>query len=161
MDRQFVAPEAPEAREMPEAPSLGAASLWRGHRGRLRLPDGLPARLGYDAVGMPTDIGRRVMKCLPRIGCVFADDQRWWWIVPSGSNIDVAWPLFTSYAVGARMTDLSGEYSGRSRLPRLIHHPQDDSPYTPPIPLYFMTCHIAGIQPRWSPGDASGPPQAI
>ncbi|MEU1948285.1 hypothetical protein ACFW95_14850 [Streptomyces sp. NPDC059474] len=148
MDRQFVAPEAP---------SLGAPNRWRGHGGRLRLPDGLPARLGYDAVGMPVDIGRSVMKCLPRIGCVFADDQRWWWIVPSGSHIDVAWPTFTSYAVGAQMTDLSA----RSRLPRLVHHPQDDSPYTPPIPLYFMTCHIAGIRPHWSPGDAAGPSQAV
>ncbi|KUL64375.1 MULTISPECIES: hypothetical protein [Streptomyces] len=148
MDRQFVAPEAP---------SLSAPNRWRGHSGRLRLPDGLPARLGYDAVGMPADIGRRVMKCLPRIGCVFSGDQRWWWIVPSGSHIDVAWPSFTSYAVGAHMADLSA----CSRLPRLVHHPQDDSPYTPPIPLYFMTCHIAGIRPHWSPEDATGPSQAV
>ncbi|MCQ8834318.1 hypothetical protein [Streptomyces malaysiensis] len=149
MDRQYVAPEAP---------SLGAAGLRHGHRGRLRIPEDLPTRLGYDAVGMPADIGRRVMKCLPRIGCVFADDQRWWWIVPSGSHIDVTWPAFTSYAVGAHMADLGGGCTARFRHPRLIHHPQGDSPYTPPIPLYFMTCHIAGIRPHWSPGDTAGPP---
>ncbi|WAP59615.1 hypothetical protein [Streptomyces sp. S465] len=152
MDRPHIAPDAS---------SPGTTSFRRHHCRRLRIPDGLPTRLGYDAVGMPADIGRRVMRSLPRIGCVFADDQRWWWIVPSGSHIDVAWPPFTSYAVGACVTDRGAGRLVRSRHPRLVHHPQDDSPYTPPIPLYFMTCHIAGIRPRWSPGDATGPSRAV
>ncbi len=117
------------------------------YRGRLPIPAELPTSLGYDAVGMPEEYGRRVMDSLSRVGCVYADDQRWWWIVPAGSDIDVTWPPFTRYALGGY---LPGTAQARPARPRLIHHPRGGSPYTPPIPLYVITCHIAGIAPRWS-----------
>ncbi|MFE9093484.1 hypothetical protein [Streptomyces sp. NPDC007264] len=134
-----------------------------GPVGRLLLPEELPATLGYDAVGTPRDQGERIMKCLPRVGCVFADDLRWWWIVPSGSQIGVTWPPSTSYAVDARVgrqavpatgvRPADPSWSGpRPDHPVLIHRPDGDSPYTPPIPLYFLTCRLAGIAPHWSPG---------
>jgi hypothetical protein len=130
---------------------------------RLPLPGELTASLGYDAVGTTREHGERIMKCLPRVGCVFADDLRWWWIVPAGSHIGVTWPPATSYAVEARVgpygdpaahgcrrdPSWSGPRPGR---PRLIHHPDGDSPYTPPIPLYFLACRLAGSTPHWSLG---------
>ncbi|MFF3904715.1 hypothetical protein ACFYZJ_01660 [Streptomyces sp. NPDC001848] len=128
--------------------------------GRLPLPEGLTAALGYDAVGIPKGHGERIMNCLPRVGCVFADDLRWWWIVPAGSDTGVTWPPTTSYAVDARLVpgavaharrdpSWSGPRPGR---PRLIHRPDGDSPYTPPIPLYFLACRLVGSTPHWSPG---------
>ncbi|POX52317.1 hypothetical protein C3488_09150 [Streptomyces sp. Ru72] len=128
---------------------------------RLCLPEELTAALGYDAVGIPARHGERITKCLPRVGCVFADDLRWWWIVPAGSDIGVTWPPTTSYAVDARVgpgaaadahhrdPSWSGPRPGR---PRLIHRPDGDSPYTPPIPLYFLACRLAGSTPHWSLG---------
>ncbi len=80
-----------------------------GYRARrLAIPSNLSATLGYDAVGMPAEQGKLVMDCLPRVGCVFTDDRRWWWIVPSGSHIGVVWPSFTTYAVGAYVTAAGG-----------------------------------------------------
>ncbi|WP_329310917.1 hypothetical protein [Streptomyces sp. NBC_01262] len=113
----------------------------RGCRRRLVLPPDLPAALGCDAVGIPAEHGQRIIEALPRIGCVFADERRWWWIVPSGSHLGVTWPGFTQYAVGARLATPPGQD------PRLIHRPHD-SPYTSPLPLYFVTCHLgAGTGP--------------
>ncbi|MFF4956250.1 hypothetical protein [Streptomyces sp. NPDC001222] len=131
--------------------------------GRLVLPDALTAALGYDAVGIPREHGEKIMNSLPRVGCVFADDLRWWWIVPAGSDIGVTWPPSTSYAVGARLGPSAGpaadapltdpSWSGpRPGRPLLIHHPGDDSPYTPPIPLYFLACRLTGCVPHWSSG---------
>jgi hypothetical protein len=99
------------------------------------------------------------MKCLPRVGCVFADEERWWWIVPSGSQIGVSWPLGTNYAIGARVAaDPSWTRTRptpRPGGPQLIHGPDGNSPYTPPIPLYFLTCRLAGIHPHWSVGSVN------
>ncbi|MDN0197900.1 hypothetical protein [Streptomyces sp. S.PNR 29] len=126
--------------------------------GRLTIPEQLPTSLGYDAVGTPWEHGERIMDRLPRVGCVFADDLRWWWIVPAGSHIGVTWPPSTSYAIGAHMADPSWT---RTRPkpgpghPRLLHAPESGSPYTPPIPLYFLTCRLAGSTPHWSLGAAS------
>jgi len=114
-------------------------------KSRLVLPDGMPAGLGYDAVGTPLEYGERILACLPRAGCVFADSGHWWWIVPAGSDIDVDWPATAHYAVDAQVPDAS---RGATRR-RLIHRPEGASPYTPPIPLYFMVCHIAGVRPHW------------
>ncbi|MET8633998.1 hypothetical protein ACWEQ2_33630 [Streptomyces sp. NPDC004096] len=129
---------------------------------RLALPHELTAALGYDAVGLPREHGERVMASLPRVGCVFADDLRWWWIVPAGSDIGVTWPATTSYAIGAYLGPAVPEagscladpsWSGpRPDRPALIHRPAGDSPYTPPIPLYFLACRLAGSAPHWSPG---------
>ncbi|MEW2400366.1 hypothetical protein [Streptomyces sp. NPDC046862] len=125
---------------------------------RLTLPAGLPAVLGYDAVGTSREHGERIMECLPRVGCVFAHDELWWWIVPADSHIGVTWPVGTLYAVGARVAEPSCART-RSRArpggPRLIHAPAGDSPYTPPIPLYFLACRLVGSTPHWSLGSAN------
>ncbi|MDX3451050.1 hypothetical protein PV396_03655 [Streptomyces sp. ME02-8801-2C] len=125
------------------------------HPGPLVLPARLAAGLGCDAVGTPREYGRRIMDALPRVGCVFADDQRWWWIVPSGSHLGVTWPPGVRYVIGAQLADPS--WTGTrpvspSVRPRLLHSPEGDSPYTPPIPLYVLTCRLAGSDPSWSLG---------
>ncbi|MET9800536.1 hypothetical protein [Streptomyces sp. NPDC006368] len=118
----------------------------REHRGgtpgevRLTLPPSLPTTLGCDAVGVPARHGFRLLSRLPATGCVFADSDWWWWIVPAGSDADLRWPLPACYATGAYVPD---------RRPRLIHRPDTTSPYTPPIPLYLMVCQLTGIAPAW------------
>lgn len=141
--------------ERPLTADLRSSSPLRALPARLTLPGELTANLGYDAVGTSREHGEQIMKSLPRIGCVFADARRWWWIVPSGSHIDVTWPPCTEYAVDACLTDPSWTGRPRPSGPTLIHRPDGDSPYTPPIPLYFMTCRLAGIAPHWSLGAAS------
>lgn len=69
-------------------------------RVQLPLPTTLSASLGYDAVGVPARHGFRLMSHLPRTGCVFADGERWWWIVPAGSDLDLDWPEQVAYARG-------------------------------------------------------------
>ncbi|MEE1754007.1 hypothetical protein [Streptomyces sp. SP18CS02] len=108
---------------------------------RLALPPSLPATLGRDAVGVPARHGLRLMSRLPGNGCVFADTDWWWWIVPAGSDADLRWPLPSCYAVDAQVP---------GRRPRLIHRPDTTSPYTPPIPLYLMICQLTGVAPAWS-----------
>jgi hypothetical protein len=111
--------------------------------------------LGCDAVGTPREHGQRIMDSLPRAGCVFADDRYWWWIVPSGSHLGVSWPPSTRYVVGAQSADPSWTRTrppSPSVRPRLIHSPEGDSPYTPPIPLYVVACRLAGSVPSWSLG---------
>ncbi|MGW0823055.1 hypothetical protein [Streptomyces sp. NPDC002845] len=108
-------------------------------------------------MGTTREHGERIMRSLPRIGCVFADDERWWWVVPSGSHIGVTWPSTTSYVIGAQFYDPS--WTATRPRPRpdsllLIHSPEGDTPYTPPIPLYFLTCRLAGSAPHWSLGTA-------
>ncbi|MER5884765.1 hypothetical protein ABT160_13125 [Streptomyces sp. NPDC001941] len=108
---------------------------------RLALPAGLDASLGLDAVGVPARYGFRVLSRLPAKGAVFADSDWWWWIVPDGSDLDLTWPLPACYAPGGLVPD---------RAPRLVHRPDGSSPYTPPIPLYLLTCQLTGIAPAWT-----------
>ncbi|TXS13243.1 MULTISPECIES: hypothetical protein [Streptomyces] len=131
-------------RGRPEEPDGGAPD-----RVRLPLPPALSASLGCDAVGVPAQYGFRLMSHLPRAGCVFADADRWWWIVPAGSDLDLDWPEQASYAAGAYVP------AGR---PRLIHTPESRTPYTPPIPLFLMVCQVTGVAPSWGP---SGRPRAV
>lgn len=107
---------------------------------RLQLPATLPAALGHDAVGVPARFGMRLAGRVPRGGCVFADGGWWWWIVPAGSDLGLPWPLPAQYARGALVP---------ADRPRLIRLPEGASPYTPPIPLYLMTCQLTGVSPRW------------
>ncbi|MET9951253.1 hypothetical protein ABZ135_06825 [Streptomyces sp. NPDC006339] len=108
---------------------------------RLFVPVDLPTTLGCDAVGVPARYGFRILSRLPAKGCVYADSDWWWWLVPSGSDLDLTWPLPACYGPGAVIPD---------RRPRLIHHPDGDSPYTPPIPLYLLICQLTGIAPAWT-----------
>ncbi|MEV6162825.1 hypothetical protein AB0L71_13020 [Streptomyces sp. NPDC052052] len=113
---------------------------------RLSLPPSLSANLGCDAVGVPSQHGLQLLTHLPRIGCVFADTDRWWWIVPAGSDLDLDWPAQTSYATGAYVP---------AAQHRLIHHPDTRTPYTPPIPLFLMVCQLTGVQPSWAPSGGT------
>ncbi|MFC8195746.1 hypothetical protein ACFWBR_09050 [Streptomyces sp. NPDC060006] len=146
-----------ELQHAPDPWSRTSATPPPEHPVRLVIPAQLRTRLGCDVVGTSREHGERILDCLPRVGCVFADDsaggERWWWVVPAGSHIGVTWPSSVTYTAGAHRADPSwtrvrrGLRSGR---PRLIHSPAGDSPYTPPIPLYFLACRLAGSVPRWS-----------
>ncbi|GGV06047.1 hypothetical protein GCM10010275_52380 [Streptomyces litmocidini] len=146
LPRSFRTPEAasvPVPRRSPE-PLPGPRDRIRGaHRlgaTRLTVPVGLHTGLGCDAVGVPARFGFKVLSRLPAKGCVYADSEWWWWLVPAGSDHDLTWPLPACYAPGAEIPD---------RGPRLIHHPDGTSPYTPPIPLYLLACQLTGTTPSW------------
>jgi hypothetical protein len=110
---------------------------------RLDVPSSLSPALGCDAVGVPARYGFRLLGRLPRNGCVYAGADWWWWIVPSGSDQELVWPLPSCYAKEAQVPAVN---------PRLIHWPDDDSPYTPPIPLYLNVCQLTGTAPLWAAG---------
>ncbi|MBD0747777.1 hypothetical protein [Streptomyces sp. CBMA152] len=110
--------------------------------GILVPPPSLPALQGIDAVGVPAAYGFRVLSRLPRPGCVYADPDCWWWLVPAGSDHDLTWPHPARYAPGARVPETVGR--------RLIHTPDGPTPYTPPIPLYLVVCQLTGTAPAWN-----------
>ncbi|WP_191888081.1 hypothetical protein [Streptomyces mutabilis] len=110
---------------------------------RLPVPDGMTAPLGCDAVAVPACFGPLVMPRLPRVGCVYADDAHWWWIVPSDSDYALEWPAPARYATGAVVPDTPD-------VPGLIHRPDGTVPYTPPIPLYLALCRLTDTTPTWS-----------
>lgn len=122
-----------------------------GGRLRLAVPGAGATALGCDAVGVPERIGYDVMTRLPRVGCVFADGSRWWWIVPAGSDLGLRWPSAVDYAPGAAVSRAAaGPGGGAAAVPRLVHRPADGVPYTPPIPLYLLVCRRTGAEPAWS-----------
>lgn len=110
---------------------------------RLLVPDGMTAPLGCDAVAVPARFGPLVMPRLPRVGCVYADEAHWWWIVPSDSDYALEWPAPARYAAGAVVSDAPD-------VPGLIHRPDGTVPYTPPIPLYLALCRLTNTTPTWS-----------
>ncbi len=110
---------------------------------RLLVPDGMTAPLGCDAVAVPARFGPLVMPRLPRVGCVYADEAHWWWIVPSDSGYALEWPAPARYAAGAVVPDAPD-------VPGLIHRPDGTVPYTPPIPLYLALCRLTNTTPTWS-----------
>ncbi|MGW1609482.1 hypothetical protein ACWCQZ_08805 [Streptomyces sp. NPDC002285] len=116
-------------REMPTA----------GEPRRLPVPEGMTAPLGFDAVAVPARYGPLIMPRLPRVGCVYADEAHWWWIVPADSDYALDWPASVRYMTGAVVLD----------TPRLIHRPDGPVPYTPPIPLYLALCRVTGTTPTW------------
>jgi hypothetical protein len=122
---------------------LGRGLRAPGAPRRLAVPEGMTAPLGCDAVVVPAQFGPLVMPRLPRVGCVYADEAHWWWIVPSDSDYALEWPAPVRYATGAVVPDAPG-------LPGLIHRPDGTIPYTPPIPLYLALCRLTGTTPTWS-----------
>jgi hypothetical protein len=122
---------------------LGRELRGPGTPRRLTVPEGMRAPLGCDAVVVPARFGPLVMPRLPRVGCVYADEAHWWWIVPSDSDHALEWPAPARYAAGAFVPDSPG-------LPGLIHQPDGTIPYTPPIPLYLALCRLTGTPPTWS-----------
>ncbi|MEU5094199.1 hypothetical protein [Streptomyces sp. NPDC020996] len=110
---------------------------------RLPVPEGMTAPLGCDAVSVPARLGPLVLPRLPRVGCVYADETHWWWIVPSDSDYALEWPAPAEYAAGAVVPDAPA-------VPGLIHKPDGTLPYTPPIPLYLALCRVTGTTPTWS-----------
>ncbi|MBQ0914429.1 hypothetical protein [Streptomyces sp. RM99] len=114
-----------------------------GSTRRLLVPDGMTAPLGCDAVAVPARFGPLVMPRLPRVGCVYADEAHWWWIVPSDSDYALEWPAPARYAAGAVVPDTPD-------VPGLIHRPDGTVPYTPPIPLYLALCRLTNTTPTWS-----------
>ncbi|WP_086722663.1 hypothetical protein [Streptomyces carpinensis] len=112
---------------------------------RLSLPEGMTVPLGCDAVAVPARFGALLMQRLPRVGCVYADETHWWWILPADSDYALRWPSPAHYATGAVLPD-----TPRAPLPALIHRPEGTVPYTPPIPLYLALCRVTGTTPAWS-----------
>ncbi|CAL9580106.1 hypothetical protein [Streptomyces pilosus] len=112
---------------------------------RLPVPDGMTAPMGCDAVAVPARLGPLVLPRLPRVGCVYADEAHWWWLVPSDSDYALEWPAPAHYATGAVLPDAEAP-----DLPGLIHRPDGTLPYTPPIPLYLALCRLTGTPPAWS-----------
>ncbi|MDX3532037.1 hypothetical protein P1P75_37995 [Streptomyces sp. ID05-39B] len=110
---------------------------------RITVPEGMTAPLGCDAVAVPARLGPLVMPRLPRVGCVYADEAHWWWLVPSDSDYALDWPAPARYATGALVPDAA-------RIPGLIHRPDGTLPYTPPIPLYLTLCRLTDTPPTWS-----------
>ncbi|MDX2541216.1 hypothetical protein ACOT81_11220 [Streptomyces sp. WI04-05B] len=110
---------------------------------RLPIPAGMTAPLGCDAVAVPARFGPQILPRLPRVGCVYADSGHWWWLVPADSDYALEWPAPAQYATGAVVLDAT-------RVPPLLHRPQDTLPYTPPIPLYLALCQVTGTIPTWS-----------
>ncbi|MGK5532962.1 hypothetical protein [Streptomyces sp. URMC 129] len=134
-----------------------------GHRRRrpLYLPVTGPDGTECDAVGVSEEHGRRLMTSLPRAGAVFAVGRRWWWVVPSESQVGLEWPATAHYWAGAgrpraARRDRPGhpgrpvvpQRSPRSQgEPRLIHWPSDAAPYTHPLLLYIAVCRLSGVPP--------------
>ncbi|MEF9903126.1 hypothetical protein [Streptomyces sp. P9-A2] len=110
---------------------------------RLSVPEGMTAPMGCDAVAVPARFGPLVLPRLPRVGCVYADEAHWWWLVPSDSDYALEWPAPARYDTGAVVPDTPD-------LPSLIHRPDGTLPYTPPIPLYLAVCRLTNTTPSWS-----------
>lgn len=120
-------------RRRPASPAPAAAR-------RPPVPEGMTAPLGCDTVAVPDHLGRLILPRLPRVGCVYADGSRWWWVVPSDSDYALPWPPPAHYGPGAPVPAAA----------RLIHRPAGTVPYTPPIPLYLALCRVTGTTPDWS-----------
>jgi hypothetical protein len=111
---------------------------------RLAVPERMTLPLGCDAVVVPAELGALALPHLPRVGCVYADDTQWWWIVPADSDYAMAWPEPVRYVRGAVLPEVP------RTLPEPFHVPDGSVPYTPPIPLYLALCQVTGTLPAWS-----------
>jgi hypothetical protein len=117
---------------------------------RLHLPVPLPDGTASDAVGVSEEHGRHIMTSLPRVGAVFAVGRHWWWVVPAESQVGLTWPATARYWAGAcRPGPAVRESPGCTTrsAPRLVHWPDDATPYTHPLLLYIAVCRLAGVSP--------------
>ncbi|MFI2639569.1 hypothetical protein [Streptomyces sp. NPDC018610] len=146
-----VAPRGRAGAAGGEGPGADGRPGSSGTPRRLPLPDGMTLPLGCDAVAVPARLGPSLMPRLPRVGCVYADETHWWFIVPADSDYALRWPAAAHYATGAVLPGTGGT----DRLPALTHRPAGTVPYTPPIPLYLALCRVTDTTPAWSrPVDA-------
>lgn len=136
-------------RGAPAEPSRGQGTHSRSARQRtirVPVPPGFPTGAACDVVETSAEHGMRILGCLAASGSVLVHGDRWSWIVPSGSDIGVAWPPQVRYRANAAVlapADIPepGDPHDRdgSREPRV--------PYTHPILLYFAVCCVAGVRP--------------
>jgi len=104
--------------------------------------------MGCDVVETSAEHGLRILGTLPSSGCVLARGSRWSWIVPTGSDIDVAWPAIARYLVDAAvLVPAPGPLAVTASGHRVVHRPDRPTPYTHPIMLYFAACLTAGVEP--------------
>jgi hypothetical protein len=138
---------------------------------RVPVPPGFPAGAACDVVETSAEHGMRVLGCLAASGSVLVHGDRWSWIVPSGSDIGVAWPPQVRYRANAAVLapaasvepdggygpdlmggqdltggpDLTAGPDGRRTAPGARRQPP--VPYTHPILLYFAVCCVTGVRP--------------
>lgn len=150
-----AAPYAPAQARL-HAPSEGPGGETGPVPRRIRVPvpPGFPSGTRCDVVETSARDGLRILGRLPGAGCVLARGDRWSWIVPTGSDVDVAWPPVARYLVDAAVLVPShdaasggsggGEPGGGHEV---VHVSGHRAPYTHPILLYFATCCVAGTPP--------------
>ncbi len=146
-----------------QAPGSVAEAAAAGRR-RIRVPAAprFPSGPGCDVVEIAAEYGELILGSLPSSGCVLAEGERWSWIVPPGSDIDVTWPAIASYLPGGAVLVPADEPVPREEADghSVVHWPEGGAPYTHPILLYFAACCVAGVQPamtvRWGPNGGGG-----
>ncbi|MEE4542449.1 hypothetical protein V2S66_10800 [Streptomyces sp. V4-01] len=135
-----------EPPELPGGPGAEGGAVRR--RLRVPVPPGFPSGARCDVVETSARHGLRVLGRLPGAGCVLADGDRWYWAVPTGSDVDVAWPQPARYLVDAALLVPSRDLGCGEPGDREVVHPSGHrAPYTHPILLYFAVCCVAGVRP--------------
>ena len=123
-----------------------------GAPARLPVPDGMTVPLGCDAVAVPARLGPLLMPRLPRVGCVYADDTHWWWLVPADSDYAVEWPAPAQYATGAVLPDTPPHQPADGDRP--VH--AADTAVPGPVPADGGNTHLVTPDQRVAPREASG-----
>lgn len=159
-DAPSHAPTHAPAHARSQAPSDGPGGETGPVPRRIRVPvpPGFPSGTRCDVVETSARDGLRILGRLPGAGCVLARGDRWSWIVPTGSDVDVGWPPVARYLVDAAVLVPShdagrggggdgggGEPGGGGH--EVVHVSGHRAPYTHPILLYFATCCVAGTTP--------------
>jgi hypothetical protein len=137
-------------RALPAEPPGGTGAESRAVRRRTHVPvpPGFPSGAHCDVVETSARHGLRILGRLPGAGCVLAEGDRWYWIVPTGSDVDVAWPPLARYLVDAAVLVPSRDLGrGEPGGAEVVHPSGHRAPYTHPILLYFAVCCVAGVRP--------------
>jgi hypothetical protein len=126
----------------------GGETVSASRRLHVPVPPGFPSGTDCDVVETSARYGLRILQRMPRAGCVLALGDRWSWIVPTGSDVDVAWPPPARYLVDAAVLVPSRDVGrGEPGGHEVVHRSGHRAPYTHPILLYFATCCVAGVRP--------------